>query len=65
MIGRKPGRYWRICWKYLAPGFIIVVFVASVIKMGIDGVHYKRFDETSVSHQLNYICFEYMDFIFS
>jgi SNF family Na+-dependent transporter len=24
MIGSKPGLYWRICWKFISPTFIIV-----------------------------------------
>jgi solute carrier family 6 noradrenalin transporter-like protein 2 len=24
MIGHRPGLYWRICWKFISPMFIIV-----------------------------------------
>lgn len=24
MIGHSPGLYWRICWKYLSPTFLLV-----------------------------------------
>lgn len=24
MIGHRPGLYWRICWKFISPLFIIV-----------------------------------------
>jgi hypothetical protein len=24
MLGTKPGMYWRICWKFVSPSFIIV-----------------------------------------
>lgn len=24
MLGWKPGLYWRICWKFVSPTFIIV-----------------------------------------
>lgn len=24
MIGQKPGLFWRICWKYISPVFILV-----------------------------------------
>lgn len=24
MIGHLPGLYWRICWKYLSPTFLLV-----------------------------------------
>ncbi|XP_057657398.1 sodium-dependent noradrenaline transporter-like [Diorhabda carinulata] len=25
MLGKKPGLYWRICWKFVSPSFIICV----------------------------------------
>ncbi|CAH1979962.1 unnamed protein product [Acanthoscelides obtectus] len=25
MLGTKPGMYWRICWKFISPSFIICV----------------------------------------
>ncbi|CAH1111249.1 unnamed protein product [Psylliodes chrysocephalus] len=25
MLGIKPGLYWRICWKFVSPSFIICV----------------------------------------
>ena len=24
MLGKKPGIYWRICWKFISPSFLIV-----------------------------------------
>jgi Sodium:neurotransmitter symporter family len=24
MLGHKPGLYWRICWKFISPSFLIV-----------------------------------------
>jgi len=24
MIGFRPGVYWRICWKFIAPCFLLV-----------------------------------------
>ena len=48
MINEKPGLYWRICWKYLAPIFIIVVFFASLIGMMVNGISYQRWDVLEV-----------------
>jgi len=25
MIGFRPGIYWRICWKFIAPCFLLVI----------------------------------------
>ncbi|XP_023695479.2 sodium-dependent noradrenaline transporter-like isoform X1 [Paramormyrops kingsleyae] len=30
MMGFKPGLYWRLCWKFLSPAFLLFVVVASV-----------------------------------
>lgn len=24
MLGIKPGIYWRVCWKFISPSFIVV-----------------------------------------
>lgn len=24
MIGHRPGRYWRLCWKFVSPCFLLV-----------------------------------------
>ncbi|XP_065160675.1 sodium-dependent serotonin transporter [Atheta coriaria] len=27
MIGHKPGLFWRLCWKYISPVFLLVIFI--------------------------------------
>ena len=49
MLNDKPGLYWKICWKFVAPIFIIVVFFASLIGMMINGIGYQRWDILEVS----------------
>lgn len=44
----RPGWYWKICWKFVAPIFIIVVFLASVVDMIVNGIGYKRWDVLEV-----------------
>lgn len=34
MYGHKPGIYWRICWKYISPTILLVIFVAALIQEG-------------------------------
>ena len=29
MIGFRPGIYWRICWKFIAPCFLLVITVVA------------------------------------
>ncbi|KAJ8959470.1 hypothetical protein NQ318_022167 [Aromia moschata] len=31
MIGHRPGIFWRICWKYISPLFILIIFVFSLL----------------------------------
>ncbi|KAJ3637606.1 hypothetical protein MTP99_001051 [Tenebrio molitor] len=31
MIGSKPGLYWRICWKFISPTFIIMVVLFGLL----------------------------------
>lgn len=31
MIGTRPGLFWRICWKYISPVFLLFIFVFSIL----------------------------------
>ncbi|XP_042909495.1 sodium-dependent dopamine transporter-like [Parasteatoda tepidariorum] len=31
MLGHKPGLYWRLCWKFISPAFLIAVIVSAII----------------------------------
>ncbi|XP_045461815.1 sodium-dependent serotonin transporter [Harmonia axyridis] len=31
MIGHRPGLFWRLCWKYISPVFILVIFIFSLL----------------------------------
>ncbi|XP_062404562.1 sodium-dependent noradrenaline transporter [Sardina pilchardus] len=31
MMGFKPGLYWRICWKFVSPAFLLFVVIASIV----------------------------------
>lgn len=34
MLGKKPGLFWRICWTYISPVFLLVsIFVSWVLIM--------------------------------
>uniref|UniRef100_A0A673N3S9 Transporter n=1 Tax=Sinocyclocheilus rhinocerous TaxID=307959 RepID=A0A673N3S9_9TELE len=34
MMGFKPGIYWRLCWKFVSPAFLLVVVIASIVTSG-------------------------------
>lgn len=29
MYGEMPGAYWRICWKYISPTILLIIFIAA------------------------------------
>lgn len=31
MIGHKPGLFWRLCWKFISPMFLIAVITSAII----------------------------------
>ncbi|XP_073715135.1 sodium-dependent noradrenaline transporter [Misgurnus anguillicaudatus] len=31
MMGFKPGIYWRVCWKFISPVFLLLVVIASIV----------------------------------
>uniref|UniRef100_A0A8C3SCF4 Transporter n=1 Tax=Chelydra serpentina TaxID=8475 RepID=A0A8C3SCF4_CHESE len=31
MMGFKPGLYWRLCWKFVSPAFLLFVVIVSII----------------------------------
>nr|XP_022905414.1 sodium-dependent serotonin transporter [Onthophagus taurus] len=45
MIGHRPGLFWRICWNYISPIFILVIFIFSLLshhEMLGSGVEYPE-----------------------
>lgn len=30
MYGQRPGIYWRICWTYISPTLLLVIFLAAI-----------------------------------
>ncbi|BES95894.1 transporter [Nesidiocoris tenuis] len=31
MLGHRPGLFWRLCWAYISPTFLLVIFVTSLL----------------------------------
>lgn len=31
MLGQRPGLYWRVCWMYISPVFLLVIFIFSLL----------------------------------
>ncbi|XP_066999391.1 sodium-dependent noradrenaline transporter-like [Anabrus simplex] len=48
MLGSKPGLYWRICWKFISPSFIIGVVMFGLIyhqPLQYNGYYYPSWAE--------------------
>ncbi|XKL65370.1 hypothetical protein PGB90_008790 [Kerria lacca] len=41
MLGHRPGLYWRICWKFISPTFIIGVVIFGLIYQ--EPLHYNDY----------------------
>lgn len=41
--------YWKICWKYVSPGLIIIIFIASIVNLAINPMQYSAWDAENVS----------------
>lgn len=45
MLGRRPNKYWEICWRYVSPLIILVTGVLNMImykEPDLDGVYYPE-----------------------
>nr|QBP15011.1 solute carrier family 6 [Cyanea capillata] len=43
MTGSRPNIFWLLCWKYISPAALIVVFIASVVKNAQTSPTYSAF----------------------
>ncbi|KAM7342476.1 sodium-dependent dopamine transporter isoform 2-T3 [Cochliomyia hominivorax] len=42
MIGFRPGKYWQICWRYVAPIFLLFITVYGII--GYEPLTYEEYE---------------------
>ena len=49
MLGFRPHLYWKICWRYISPGLIIIIFIASIVNLAINPMQYSAWDKNKVS----------------
>lgn len=52
MTGVRPGLYWQVTWRYLAPLIMVVILVSSVVNMCIKPPEYQAWnaDEVKMLH---------------
>lgn len=41
MIGSRPGWYWKITWRFVAPFLVFGILVTSIVNMGIKPIAYS------------------------
>lgn len=49
MTGQRPNCYWLMMWRYLSPAAIVVILLASIIKMAVSGITYDAWNAVTVS----------------
>lgn len=42
MVGFRPGKYWQICWRFVAPFFILFIIVYGLI--GYQPLTYEEYE---------------------
>ncbi|XP_061101088.1 sodium-dependent noradrenaline transporter-like [Conger conger] len=50
MMGFKPGLYWRLCWKFVSPVFLLFVVIASIVNSSD-----LKYDEYTFPKWSNYV----------
>ena len=48
MTGVRPGMYWVITWRFLGPVLGILLFIAGLVDMGLEGIGYSVWDMNKV-----------------
>lgn len=49
MTGYRPGPYWQITWRYLAPLIMVIILVSSVVNMFITPPQYHAWNAAAVT----------------
>ncbi|KAL5022464.1 hypothetical protein ScPMuIL_001619 [Solemya velum] len=52
MTGQRPNYYWLLTWRYISPLAMILILIASVVKMGISGTTYEAWDSSIAANQV-------------
>ena len=50
MTGVKPGLYWVVTWRYIGPVLGLLLFIAGLYDMGVDGIGYNAWNKETVGH---------------
>lgn len=50
MTGIRPGPYWQITWRFLAPGIMVVILLSAIIDMILKTPKYQAWIAEKVIH---------------
>ena len=48
MTGVRPGWYWFITWRFIGPVLGLLLFIAGLYDMGVDGIGYSAWNREKV-----------------
>jgi solute carrier family 6 amino acid/orphan transporter-like 15/16/17/18/20 len=48
MIGSRPSYFWLLCWRFVGPIAMVIIFVASLIEIFSKGVSYEVWNSLKV-----------------
>lgn len=58
MTGVKPGIYWQVTWRYLAPVIMCIILTSSIVSMCINHPEYQAWSKEEVCQWRSFeICF--------
>lgn len=58
MTGHRPGIYWQVTWRFLAPIIMVCILVSSVASMFIKKPQYSAWNASLVRKLRDKQCFD-------
>ncbi|XP_077503296.1 sodium-dependent noradrenaline transporter-like isoform X1 [Amblyomma americanum] len=49
MLGFRPGIFWRLCWKFITPTFLVAVIISGVVNQAPVEYHNYRYPPWAIS----------------
>ena len=48
MLHMRPGLYWQITWRFVSPVIVLVIFVWSLLNLGLNPITYSVWNKKEV-----------------
>jgi hypothetical protein len=52
MTGKRPNIFWRVCWRFISPLYLLVVFLAYVVIQAQQHPQYPAWNPDYVSEPI-------------